>query len=92
VNQDMSTDAEGYRVRGQYAQLAQDGEDHQEQAATLDRGNPWWLVIWGTFSHEFVAFPRFQVPRGTVLCCRSGPELVRRMRQAEEIYGASRNA
>ena len=74
------------------AQRVPADEDHQEQAARLERDNPQWLVVWGTFSHEFVAFPRFSVPQGTVLCCRSCPELVRRMRQTEEIYGRSHNA
>jgi hypothetical protein len=83
----MSTGAEGYRMSGQFAQPAHDEEDHRTQAARLDRDNPRWLVVWGTFSHQFVAFPLFEVPGGTVLCCRTGPELVRRMQQAEEIYG-----
>jgi len=73
------------------AQLAPAEGKPQEQAARLDRDNPQWLVVWGTFSHEFVAFPLFQAPQGIVLCCRSGPELVRRMRQAEKIYGGGRD-
>lgn len=83
----MSTDAEGYRTSGQYAQPTHDEEDHRTQATRLDRDNPRWLVVWGTFSHQFVAFPLFDVPRGTVLCSRTSPELVRRMHRAEEIYG-----
>ena len=67
-------------------------EDHQEQAARLGQDNPRWLIVWGAFSHEFVAFPRFRVPAGTVLHSSSVPELVRRMRQAEQIYGGSSNA
>ena len=67
------------------------GEDHQEQAARLDRDNPQWLIVWGTFSLEFVAFPLFCVPDGIVLRSRSAPELLRRMRQTEEIYGRSRD-
>ena len=67
------------------------GEDHQEQAARLDRDNPQWLIVWGTFSLEFVAFLLFCVPDGIVLRSRSAPELLRRMRQTEEIYGRSRD-
>ena len=67
------------------------GGDHREQAAKLDRDNPRWLVVWGTFSLEFVAFPLFDVPDRIVLCSRSAPELLRRMRQTEEIYGRSRD-
>ncbi len=88
----MGTDMAGCEVRSQHGQPAAAEEDHREQAARLDRDNPQWLVVWGIFSHEFVAFPLFRVPQGTVLCSRSGPELVRRMRQAEEIYGRSRDA
>jgi hypothetical protein len=61
-------------------------ENHAEQAAKLDRENPRWIVVWGTFSHQYVAFPLFLVPPGTVLCFRSEPELLRRMRQTEKIY------
>src|ERR1700691_6027474 len=88
----MNTDADSYRAGGQYGQPSRDEEDHREQAARLDRDNPRWMVVWGTFSHEFVAFPLFQVPPGTVLCSKSGPEIERRMRQAEQIYGGSRDA
>ncbi len=88
----MGEDAAGHRMRGQHDQLARAEEDQREQAARLDRDNPQWLIVWGTFSHEFVAFPLFRVPAGIVLCCHSGTELVRRMRQAEKIYGGSRDA
>jgi hypothetical protein len=85
----MVADAQDQRTDGQHDQSAPAGDDHYEQAARLDRDNPHWLVVWGIFSHEFVAFPLFRVPQGTVLCTRSCPELVRRMRQAEAIYGGS---
>jgi hypothetical protein len=88
----MSTEAEGYRVSGQNAQPAQYEEDHQEQAVRLDWDNPTWIVVWGIFSHEFVAFPLFRVPQGTVLCSRTGLELMRRIRQTEQIYGGNRDA
>jgi hypothetical protein len=85
---DMSVDAAGRDLAtGTPVQPDHAVEDHQEQAAKLDRDNPRWLVIWGTFSHEYVAFPIFRVPAGTVLHSVSAPELVRRMRQTEQIYG-----
>jgi hypothetical protein len=88
----MSTNSEGYWGRGQYVQLRQDVEDHQEQATKLDQDNPRWLVLWGTFSLQFVAFPLFDVPCRVVLCSRTTPELIRQMRQAEEIYCGRRDA
>jgi hypothetical protein len=89
---DMSTDAASqYETTRPQTASAPALDDHQEQAARLDRDNPQWLVVWGIFSHQFVAFPLFRAPEGIVLCCQSGPELVRRMRQTEEIYGRSRD-
>jgi len=34
-------------------------------AARLTERYPGWLVIWGTWSREFWAFPTFGVPPGT---------------------------
>jgi hypothetical protein len=85
----MNTDSDDYRTGAQYVQPSRDEEDHREQAARLERDNPRWMVVWGTFSHEFVAFPLFHVPPGTVLCSQRGPEMEHRMRQAEQIYGGS---
>lgn len=87
----MSADAADHNQASQAYDQPTSAE-HKEQAAKLGQDNPQWLVIWGTFSHEFVAFPLFRVPQGTILCCRSGPELVRRMGQTEEIYGGGRDA
>jgi hypothetical protein len=87
----MGTDAEGQRAGGQHLQLALAEEDRHEQAARLDRDNPQWLVVWGIFSHEFVAFPLFRVPEGTILCARTGLELAGRMQQTEKIYRGSRD-
>ena len=85
----MSADAAGrYQASQVQGQPAPDEQDHAAEAAQLDRDNPRWLVVWGIFSLEFVAFPLFDVPDGTFLCARSAPELLRRIRQAEEIYGA----
>jgi len=85
---DVSRDrATGARIQPDPARHAQ-----QEQAERLDRDNPHWLVLWGFFSHEFVAFPLFHVPAGTILHSGSSPELVRRMRQTEQIYGRYRDA
>jgi hypothetical protein len=85
----MSADAAGrYQASQPQAQAAPAGHDHAAEADQLDRDNPQWLVVWGIFSLQFVAFPLFDVPDGTVLCARSAPELLRQIRQTEEIYGA----
>jgi hypothetical protein len=83
----VNTSAEAGWAHRQCTRPARDDEDHQEEAARLDRDNPWWLIVWGTFSRQFVAFPLFHVPQGTILCCRSSLDLIRRMRQVDQIYG-----
>jgi hypothetical protein len=85
----MNTDSGHGRADGQPVQSHRPGEDHAGQAARLDHENPQWIVIWGIFSHQFVAFPLFRVPPGTVHCYRSESELLRQMRQTENIYGRS---
>jgi hypothetical protein len=85
----MSADPAGrYQASQAQAQLTPTGQDRAAEAAQLDRDNPQWLVVWGIFSLQFVAFPLFDAPDGTFLCARSAPELLRQIRQAEEIYGA----
>ena len=88
--QDMTSCAQHDAVDRQ-PQQSLSPENHAEQASKLDQENPRWIVLWGIFSHQYVAFPLFLVPPGTVLCFRSEPELLRRMRQTETIYGRERN-
>ena len=86
----MSQDAAGhYQASRAHVQRYPAGQDQQEQAARLDEDNPLWLILWGIYSLQFVAFPLFDVPDGAVLFARSASELVRRMRQAEAVYGTA---
>ncbi|HEV2372119.1 MAG TPA: hypothetical protein VGS19_08120 [Streptosporangiaceae bacterium] len=41
--------------------------DERDAAAWVDRRNPQWLVLWGTWSREFWAFPCFAAPPGTIV-------------------------
>ena len=50
-------------------------------AQQLESDNPLWLVVFGVFSREFVAFPRFD--RGTVLSALYPEALPPRMRRIE---------
>jgi hypothetical protein len=36
-------------------------------AARLTHRHPGWLILWGTWSREFWAFPTFDVPPGTLI-------------------------
>ena len=45
-----------------------------------------WLVVWGTYTRQFVAFPLFDAPRGTILAAGYPDALTGRMREAERRF------
>ena len=49
-------------------------------AQRIGRDFPQWLVIWGTYSRVYWAYPTFPVPRGTILHSNDPGELTRQMR------------
>jgi len=53
-------------------------------AQRLERENPSWIVLYGAYSKEFVAFPRFVAPRGTIVVARHPSTLPTRLRQIEQ--------
>jgi hypothetical protein len=57
-----------------------------ETAESISHHHPLWLVIWGTASRRYWAFPWFNVPQGTILNERDPRELLTRMRQTELRY------
>jgi hypothetical protein len=59
----------------------------KRMAEQLESENPWWIVLYGVSSREFVAFPRFKVPKGTVLAACHPGALPPRMRQIEGAVG-----
>ncbi len=65
-----------------------DDQIHQETAERIQRDNPNWFVVWGVYSREFVAFPLFGAPPGTVLYGRNPGELAGRMRETEQFLAA----
>jgi hypothetical protein len=56
---------------------------HHDTAEAIQADNSNWLVMWGVFTHQYVAFPLFRAPAGTVVQSASPQRLVRQMRQAE---------
>jgi hypothetical protein len=38
----------------------------KQVAERLESDNPWWIVVYGVFTREFVAFPRFRAPVAVV--------------------------
>lgn len=52
-------------------------------AERLETGNPLWIVVFGVYSRQFVAFPRFSVPAGTMATAHHPADLEQKMRQIE---------
>src|ERR1700722_3536418 len=61
-----------------------DEENAREIASRLEAENPLWIVIFGDYSQQFVCFPRFEAPSGTMLIAPYPPALPDRMRHIEE--------
>jgi hypothetical protein len=57
-----------------------------ETAASIDHDNPLWLVMWGVASRCYWAYPKFNVPKGTILSAFNPDELLSQMRQVELRY------
>ncbi len=56
---------------------------HAETARELERDNPEWIVIFGVYTKQFVAFPRFPAPPHTIVVARYPGALPTRMREVE---------
>jgi hypothetical protein len=65
---------------------ADDEQQRRDTADGLQREHSRWLVLYGTYTRQYVAFPLFGAPRGTVLSHAQPGELVRQMQKAEARY------
>lgn len=76
-------------VPGETAALAREQDDTADMVLigkALESENPLWIVVFGIYSRQFVAFPRFSVPNGTMAVARYPAALCQRMRRIEEQY------
>jgi hypothetical protein len=55
-------------------------------AGQLEEDNPWWIVVFGVFTREFVAFPRFDATRGTIVTALYPAAMPPRMRAIEQHH------
>jgi len=62
-----------------------DAERYQT-AQSIQQANPGWLVIWGVYTRQYVAFPLFRAPTGYIVASGNPDTLVQRMRQAELAF------
>lgn len=66
--------------------MSLDNSSFQGIASQLERGHPRWIVVFGVYARQFVAFPRFNVPRGTILTAHYPDALADRMRETEHKF------
>jgi hypothetical protein len=59
-------------------------DDASRKAAELtERENPGWIVLFGSFTRQFVCFPRFPAPAGTIITALCPDAIPPRMRMIE---------
>jgi hypothetical protein len=62
----------------------------RETARRIESDRPGWLVVWGAYSKQYIAFPLFHAPKGTIVVAVYPDALVARMEAAEQTAkGAS---
>lgn len=62
-----------------------DVAESREKAREIQQQQPGWLVLFGTYTKEYVAFPLFDAPPGTILAAFYPPALIHRMQQTERL-------
>jgi hypothetical protein len=55
-------------------------------AQAIEQGHPNWLVVWGSFTRQYVAFPLFHAPAGMMVCSAEPKALCHRMSYAEFVF------
>ena len=70
------------------AASAFDDDASREAAERTERENPGWIVVFGVFTKEFVCFPRFPAPTGTIVTALYPDAIPPRMRKIERALRA----
>ena len=76
------------RSRPQPASPAGRDADRYENAQAIQQAHPDWLVMWGVYTHQYVAFPLFHAPAGAIILSASPDRLIQRIHQAELAFTA----
>jgi hypothetical protein len=71
------------REGGGQVTVAQETEEMRLVAEKLETENPLWIVVFGVYTKEFVAFPRFHAPKGTMIRAWYPDAIEGRMRAVE---------
>ncbi len=66
-------------------------EAGRQTAREIQRDHPRWMVVYGAYTREYVAFPLFPAPAGTILASHYPPALIEHIR-ATDHYATSHPA
>jgi len=64
--------------------------EYAETARQLERDHPDWMVVFGVYSRQFVAFPLFPAPPRTIVVATYPGALSARMREVERGLKSAR--
>lgn len=62
-------------------------EAFRDTASQLEGDNPNWIVVFGGYTRQYIALPRFRTPNSLRLESRDAAELARRMFVLEQYLG-----
>jgi hypothetical protein len=63
-------------------------DDHEKTAQAIERTYPGWMVVFGYFTHQYVALPLFAAPDGIIVAAAYPPAVITRIQQAERYIFA----
>lgn len=61
-------------------------QDERRQAARIGEVFPHWLIMWGAWSREYWAYPRFRAPRGTIVHAADPGDLAAQIRAVQSAF------
>jgi hypothetical protein len=59
-------------------------EANRETARQIQLQRPGWMVMYGTYSRQYIAFPLFRAPKGTIVAAGHPPALAAQMQAVEQ--------
>ena len=63
--------------------------DEHQMARQIEQDNPNWIVLFGVYTREFVAFPRFAAPPRTIVVATYPAALPPRLQEVERKFHVS---
>jgi hypothetical protein len=57
--------------------------NYRETARQIERRRPGWIVVWGCYTRQFVAFPLFRAAPGAIVAAKQPATLITSMRETE---------